>query len=82
MRMAQLHEHAEQLFEDLGFLADGGLSQAGKPIVNVYNELLKQTRERFPEDPLIDTLTPIGDAIHPRVLRTLVGQLRLVLGNA
>ena len=80
--MAQLNAHAMQLYTDLGNLADSGQPEVGKPLANVYNTLLEQAREGFPEDKLIGTLTPVGEGMHPRVLQALVGQLRLVLGNA
>jgi hypothetical protein len=79
--MAQLHEHAEWLYNDLGHLAESGLTEVGKPLADVYSTLLEQAKKQIPEDRLIDTLKPIGDGTHPRVLQALTGQLRLVLGN-
>jgi hypothetical protein len=80
--MAQLHEHALQLYADLGNLAESGAGEVGQPLANVYNTLLEQAKAGFPEDRLIGTLKPVGEGMHPRVLQALVGQLRLVLGNA
>jgi hypothetical protein len=79
--MAQLNEHALQLYGDLGHVAEGGETEVGKPLAEVYNTLLELAKKQFPEDRLIDTLKPVGDAMHPRVLQALAGQLRLVLGN-
>ncbi|HEV7942869.1 MAG TPA: hypothetical protein VGP17_08730 [Solirubrobacteraceae bacterium] len=79
--MAQLNIHADQLYVDLGQLAESGLGQVGKPLADVYNELLAQAKTLVPEDKLIGTLTPVGEGMHPRVLQGLVGQLRLVLGG-
>jgi hypothetical protein len=80
--MAQLHEHAERLYVDLGHLAESGVGKVGDPLAGVYNTLLEQARKKFPEDRLIGTLTPVGEDMHPRVLQALAGQLRLVLGNS
>ena len=80
--MAQLNEHAHQLYGDLGNLAESGVPEVGKPLADVYNTLLEQAKKQFPQDRLIGTLTPINDGMHPRVLQALAGQLRLVLGNA
>jgi hypothetical protein len=82
MSMAQLNDHAYQLYGDLGHLAESGQVGVGKPIANVYNTLLEQARDMAPEDRLIGSLTPVGEGMHPRVLQALVGQLRLVLGNS
>jgi hypothetical protein len=79
--MAQLNVHANQLYTDLGNLADSGQPQIGKMLATVYNALLEQAREGFPEDKLVGTLTPIGEGLHPRVLQALTGQLTLVLGG-
>jgi hypothetical protein len=79
--MAQLNIHAQQLYTDLGNLAECGQVEVGKLLANVYNTLLEQAREGFPEDKLIGTLTPIGEGLHPRVLQALAGQLTLVLGG-
>lgn len=80
--MAQLNEHAHQLYIDLGYLAEGGAKAVGEPLAKVYNELLEQARKGFPEERLIGTLTPVGETMQPRVLQALVGQLRLVLGGS
>jgi hypothetical protein len=82
MSMAQLNDHAHQLYVDLGHLAESGQVEVGKPIANVYNTLLEQARNASPEDRLIGTLTPVGEGMHPRVLQALVGQLHLVLGSS
>jgi hypothetical protein len=79
--MAQLSVHAEQLYGDLGALAES-MREVGQPIADVYNTLLQEAKKGFPEDRLIGTLKPVGDGMHPRMLQALVGQLRLVLGNA
>jgi hypothetical protein len=79
--MAALNAHAKQLYIDLGFLGESQVGQVGKHLAQLYNTLLEQARERFPEDPLIGTLTPVGDGTHPRVLQALAGQLLLVLGT-
>lgn len=81
MRMALLKVHAAQLYTDLGSLAESGESKVGKLLADVYNTLLEQAREGYPEDKVIGTLTPIGEALHPRVLQALAGQLTLVLGG-
>jgi hypothetical protein len=81
MPMALLAAHAQQLYTDLGNLAESGQMKVGVPLADVYNTLLEQAKKGFPEDKLIGTLTPVGDGMHPRVLQALVGQLRLVLGN-
>jgi len=78
----QLNEHAQQLYEDLRFLAEDGVTSIGMPIAEVYNTLLRQAKTQFPTDRVVNTLEPVDDTMHPRVLRALVGQLRLVLGNA
>ena len=80
--MARLHEHAQRLYVDLGLLAESGAREVGDPLANVYNTLLEQAKKGFPEDRLMDTLTPVGDGMHPRVLQALTGQLGLVLGNS
>lgn len=82
MLMAHLHEHAEQLYGDLGRLADGGVAEVGEPLAVVYNTLLRQAKTDFPTDRLIDVLQPVDKAVAPRVLQALAGQLRLVLGAA
>lgn len=82
LRMAQLNAHANQLYIDLGHLAESGQPEVGQALADVYNTLLEQAKKGFPEDRLIGTLTPIGEGLHPRVLQALAGQLRLVLGNA
>lgn len=82
MWMAPLNSHANQLYIDLGNIADGGAAEVGEPIAEVYNTLLRQAKEGFPNDRLIGTLEPVAKAMHPRVLQALAGQLRLVLGNA
>lgn len=81
MPMAQLTEHVHQLYVDLGSLAESGQREVGQPLANVYNTILERAREKFPEDRLIGTLTPVGDGMHPRVLQALAGQLRLVLNG-
>ncbi len=78
--MAQLNAHAQQLYADLDSLAQSS-KEVGKPLSDVYNALLGQAKEGFPEDQIIGTLRPIGEAMHPRVLQALVGQLTLVLGG-
>lgn len=80
--MAQLREHAHQLYGDLGYMAEGGAVEVGEPVALVYNELLALAKKGYPEDRLISTLTPVGEKMHPRVLRALTGQLGLVLANA
>jgi hypothetical protein len=80
--MAALNAHAQQLYIDLGLLGESNVSQVGKALSSLYNTLLDEAKSRFPEDKLIEALTPVGDSMHPRVLQALVGQLRLVLGNA
>ena len=80
-RMAHLRMHAQQLYADLGNLAESGQPDVGKPIASIYNALLEQAKEGFPEDKLVGTLTPIGDGLHPRVVQALTGQLTLVLGG-
>ncbi len=80
--MAQLNEHAQRLYIDLGLLAESGAAEVGKPLADVYNTLLEQAKKFFPEDRLIGTLAAVGDAMHPRVLQALTGQLGLVLGNS
>lgn len=80
--MAPLNSHANQLYIDLGLIAESGGLKVGKPLADVYNALLEQAKEGFPEDRLIGALRPVGDGMHPRVVQALVGQLRLVLGNA
>lgn len=82
MRMAQLNVHANQLYIDLGHLAESEQSEVGKPLADVYNTLLGQAKKGFPTDRLVGTLEPVGEGMHPRVLQALAGQLRLVLGNA
>jgi hypothetical protein len=79
--MAQLNTHAQQLYSDLGNLAESGQPEVGERLANFYNALLEQAKKGFPEDELIETLTPVGDGLHPRVLQALVGQLTLVLGG-
>jgi len=80
--MAQLNAHANQLYIDLGHVAEGDAPEVGKPLADVYNTLLEQAKKGFPTDRLVGTLEPVGEAMHPRVLQALVGQLRLVFGNA
>lgn len=80
--MAQLNEHAKQLYIDLGHLSEGEVKAVGQPLANVYNMLLGQAKKGFPEDRLIETLAPVNDVMHPCVLQALVGQLRLVLAGA
>jgi hypothetical protein len=80
--MAQLNEHAKQLYIDLGNLAEGEAKAVGDPLAKVYNELLEQARKGFPEDRLIGTLRPVGESMPPRVLQALVGQFRLVLSGS
>jgi hypothetical protein len=82
LAMAQLNIHANQLYGDLGHLAESGIVEVGRPLADVYNTLLEQAKKGFPEDRLIGTLTPIGEGMHPRVLQALAGQLQLVLGNS
>jgi hypothetical protein len=82
MRMAQLHKHAQQLYLDLGSLAEHGMTTVGVSIAEVYNTLLQQAKTDFPTDKMIDTLRPVDVQVHPRELQTLTGQLRLVLGDA
>jgi hypothetical protein len=79
--MAQISEHAKRLYDDLGLVAESGVGEVGKPLAGVYNTLLELAKKQFPEDRLIDTLKPVGDGMHPRVLQALTGQLWLVLGN-
>jgi hypothetical protein len=81
MPMAQLNAHAQQLYTDLGNLAESGQAKVGGALADVYNTLLEQAKKGFPEDKLIGALKPVGEAMHPRVLQALAGQLRLVLGN-
>jgi hypothetical protein len=81
-RAAQLNAHAKQLYDDLGYLAEGAAAEIGKSIADVYNKLLEQAKAQCPTDRLIGTLEPVDEATHPRVLRALTGQLGLVLGNA
>jgi hypothetical protein len=80
--MPQLNAHANQLYIDLGHLAEGGVLELGEPLADVYNTLLEQAKQRFPKDKLVETLMPVTEAMHPRVAQALVAQLRLVLGNA
>ncbi len=61
--------------------AESGEPKVGGLLAKVYNELLEQAKKGFPEDQLVDTLTPVGEALHPRVLQALTGQLTLVLGG-
>jgi hypothetical protein len=79
---AQLRAQAHQIYVDLGDLADGGETVVSASLVDVYNALLEQAKERLPDDGVLATLTPIAEAINPRVLRALAGQLVIVLGNA
>jgi hypothetical protein len=82
VRMAQLHQHAERLYKDLGRLADSGAKELGEPLAAVYNTLLAQARTRFPQDRMIETLNPVTDSMAPLVVQALTAQLGLVLGNA
>lgn len=70
---AQLRIHAQQLYTDLGNLAESGQPEVGNLLANVYNTLLEQAKAGFPEDKLVGTLTPIGEGLHPRVLQALTG---------
>jgi hypothetical protein len=80
--MATLNAHAQRLYGDLGRLADGGATQVGEPLAAVYNTLLGLAKTRFPQDPMIDTLNPVTNAMHPLVVQALTAQLELVFGNA
>jgi len=80
-RVAQLYEHAKQLYIDLGSLADGDTKEVGKPIADVYNTLLGLAKKQFPTDRVVGVLEPVDEEMHPRVVQALVAQLRLVLGN-
>src|SRR5665213_915634 len=82
LSMAQLNEHAQRLYIDVGLLAESGVAEVGKPLAEVYNALLEQAKKGFPNDRLIGTLEPVAEAMHPRVLQALTGQLGLVLGNS
>jgi hypothetical protein len=72
---------AVQLYEDLGRLAESSVPQIGA-LAEVYNTLLEQAKKIAPEDPMIGILLPVDCFTHPRELQALVGQLRLVLGDA
>jgi hypothetical protein len=80
--MAPLNAHAQQLYEDLGRLAEGEIGRVGQALADVYNTLLSRAKESFPEDALIGVLKPVAESTHPRVVQALAAQLRLVLGNA
>jgi hypothetical protein len=82
LTMAQLHQHAERLYKDLGRLADAGETELGEPLAAVYNTLLERAKTRFPKDQMVETLNPVTDSMHPLVVQALAGQLHLVLGNA
>jgi hypothetical protein len=82
MKMAQLNAHAQQLYKDLGRLADSGATQVGEPLAAVYNTLLAEAKKRFPQDRMIETLNPVTDSMQPFVVQALTAQLDLVLGSA
>ncbi|MGB8839646.1 MAG: hypothetical protein WCC64_01110 [Aliidongia sp.] len=73
--------HAQQLYTDLGQLADGGATEIGKPLAEVYNKLLEEARKASPTDEMVGTLKPVAPATKPRELQALTGQLKLALGN-
>jgi hypothetical protein len=81
MRMAQLKTHAQQLYTDLGHLAESGEAEVGEPLADVYNTLLEEAKKNFPTDKLVETLMPITKGLHPRVVQALAGQLTTVLGG-
>ena len=67
--MAPMNIHAEQLYGDLGRLANGGLVEVGEPLAEIYNRILEEARKSWPNDPIVTTLGPVGAGINPLVLQ-------------
>jgi hypothetical protein len=80
--MAPLNAHAQQLYTDLGNLAESGTAEVGKPLADVYNKLLAEAQKAAPTDEMLDTLKPVPPNTKPRVLQALTGQLQLTLGKS
>jgi hypothetical protein len=80
--VAPLNVHAQQLYTDLGRLADGGAREVGRPVAEVYNKLLQEAKKERPNDPVVSILAPVEGALKPGELLALAGQLHLALDHA